>query len=574
MSARLKHAAPLVALFLLSLPFLTQAFHIDDTFFLAMADHIRIDWRHPYAFDMNWDFFPEPAFQIMANPPLHSYFLAGVRAVLGEAEWGVHLASFLFVWLAYLGMAQLGRRFGVSPSAAALLTLGTPAALVMSHTVMPDLALMACFVLAVSWFIEGVEDGRWTAFVLAGLCAGAAVLLRYTGIFVVAIWGLYMVLAWDRARRRAGGMLLAAGIMAAMLGAWCWVSWVEHGQLHPIVTMAFTKRAPQATTGSTQFFRVVALLHYVGGTTVFPLSLIVLPWLMGRRGWRWAGYACLAAAIGWGWFVRVGFQCSRGEALLAAGLAAACFVVGACLVAPPLARWRQAPDRQGQFLALWVLLMFASLVPWYFPAVKRILPLVPPLVLLFLRRLQALESGADPRPGIAGFRRATVAATLGLALLVAWADTLQATAHRGAARRLAQDHRSTAGTTYSAGHWGFQYYMERAGLKTLDTAHDRLRPGDVVLIASQPWPQLKVPDLLDLVDQPSGTTMPTGDGGTLTVIAARSRWPIRTVCRPANAHFYSYAHYPGMFVFLPYAVSTKPLEVFLVYRVGAKAPAR
>ena len=68
------------------LPFLNQAFTIDDTNFLAMAAHA---WPHPlklYDFRINWLGEEQPAFDILANPPLGPWYLALVSRVARGRE--------------------------------------------------------------------------------------------------------------------------------------------------------------------------------------------------------------------------------------------------------------------------------------------------------------------------------------------------------------------------------------------------------------------------------------------------------------------------------------------------------
>ncbi len=65
------------------LPFLGKAFHMDDPLFIWAARHIE---SHPfdfYGFDVEWGLQQTPMSAEMLNPPLASYFMAGVGAVFG-----------------------------------------------------------------------------------------------------------------------------------------------------------------------------------------------------------------------------------------------------------------------------------------------------------------------------------------------------------------------------------------------------------------------------------------------------------------------------------------------------------
>ncbi len=577
MRSRLAIVGCLALLFGLYLPFLHQAYHIDDPFFLALANHLLTDWAHPYAFAYNWYLTPEPVFTTMVNPPLHPYFLAAIIAVWGQAEWVVHLVSFLFVIGAFLGMYRLARRFETDPLAAACLLVCAPAALVMSHTCMPDMALLACTVAAVASFITGLDRLSWRWLTVGGLLAGAASLVRYSGLGVSLVCLGYVILTAGRDRRRwlAGGLALA--IPAAIIGIWSVISWAHYGHVHLLTSLEFMRRAELPVSPSLNvLLRLAAVLHYIGGTTVFPLCVLWFYAGQGRAGWRRLGVAAILSGLGALW-TRQFCGYAPSQALLSWGMLLAAFVMAGELIVKPVwtvVRSRSLTPRQAVdlFFIFWVLVFFLPTLPSYFPAVKRLLPLLPPLLLLFLRRLETAETACLRRwkqPALAG----TVVLTLLLGLGVSWADYQQAEVYRSFAGRLVREARSPHGTTWCAGHWGFQYYMERAGLISFDLQRDRVQPGDHVLLAIQPWPQISAGPIAHLARLPSGTTYPV-EGGTLTLfIPPRPAWPIRTVCWWGGAHFYAYLHYPNVITFLPYSVSNAPQEVFLLYRSSPTVPA-
>jgi 4-amino-4-deoxy-L-arabinose transferase-like glycosyltransferase len=140
----------IIALALLAwLPFLDQAFHIDDTNFLAVAAHV---WPHPlelYNFQINWLGEEQRAFDILANPPLGPWYLALVSLVAHGREWVYHLSYWPFLVLTLAGAYRLGRRFAPEqgPLWTMLWTGVAPGLVVAGHAVMPDLPLLACYVM-------------------------------------------------------------------------------------------------------------------------------------------------------------------------------------------------------------------------------------------------------------------------------------------------------------------------------------------------------------------------------------------------------------------------------------------
>jgi hypothetical protein len=82
-------------------------------------------------------------------------------------------------------------------------------------------------------------------------------------------------------------------------------------------------------------------------------------------------------------------------------------------------------------------------------------------------------------------RSAGVVLTAALGLAVAAGDAQWAGIYREWAGRLAERYRADSGTTYFVGHWGWQYYAERAGMVAFDPRRTRLQPGDLLIIPLQ-----------------------------------------------------------------------------------------
>jgi len=151
------------------------------------------------------------------------------------------------------------------------------------------------------------------------------------------------------------------------------------------------------------FLRFIGLLHDLGGATIFPLSLLLLGVWEEFSEWVLLGVILAVSAL-FGAFLYLEWSYTPLQALGATGmLAAAQLGIEHLLVRPLLGGFFL--DR---ILVLWFAAAFGFCLfsPW--PAGARILPAVPPWILLYLRR-------AEEGPG----RRwlpATAVATLALAL--------------------------------------------------------------------------------------------------------------------------------------------------------------
>lgn len=254
----------LVLAFLLSLPFLNRPFHIDDPNFLAMARHA---WPHPlklYDFTLNWGGVPERAFDILSNPPMTPWLLALLHALGGEQEWVYHLGFLPFLLGALWGMARLAHRFAPPEASAThpalmmlrspmFLALASPALLVSSHSVMPDVPMLCCMSLGLALTIEGLDEGRAGRSFLGGLLAGFSALFRYSGVLVLPLILLYGLLRWNhRPPEQAGhGRRLLLALLGALLPSllWAWASYETYGQVHMLAMAAFQAGSGRAVTG-------------------------------------------------------------------------------------------------------------------------------------------------------------------------------------------------------------------------------------------------------------------------------------------------------------------------------------
>ena len=107
--------------------------------------------------------------------------------------------------------------------------------------------------------------------------------------------------------------------------------------------------------------------------------------------------------------------------------------------------------------------------------------MIPAAGILLARRLSRRGNGSGVR---IRSRLAVVAlvASGSVSLWVAKADTDWANCSREAARILGERVKSEKGAVWFQGHWGFQYYMQRAGVQPFDFEKCTLNAEDVLII--------------------------------------------------------------------------------------------
>jgi 4-amino-4-deoxy-L-arabinose transferase-like glycosyltransferase len=149
-------AAALPIIFLL--PFLDKAFHIDDTVYVYVAQHIL---NHPinfFGFTMNWTGSELPVFAFNKNPPALSYYLAGFGAIFGWSEMVMHSAQLILTVFASIGIFRLAQRMCSNPLLAVFVVVLTPSFLVSTSVIMCEPLMLACYVWAMVFWLKASES--------------------------------------------------------------------------------------------------------------------------------------------------------------------------------------------------------------------------------------------------------------------------------------------------------------------------------------------------------------------------------------------------------------------------------
>jgi hypothetical protein len=457
----------------LLLPFLNKAFNIDDPFFLEYA---RVLLSRPLQpFGLTFFFNGGPTAVLLQPQPLGwSFLLAVARALFGESEPWLHLFNVGFALLGLHALREIAERLGVSAPVACWLFAGSSAFLCLGSTIMPYLAWSALSLAALARMIRGVEEGRTSDLVAAGLLGAGAFLCCFAGAVVIGLLAAYPLLRG----RVSGKAAIAPAIgVAAIVACDLW-SLATVGAPHFLFTLSRWSvdldPGEALTKGTSEVAFLGAQLPVLG----LPLVAIVL----GRRRGASiviaslvvASALCLAMpetnplarSLLWVW---------PGLAVLGDGLVL--LAAGARLPA------RETPTPEGAkraLLGLWLLVGTFATVRYVNRSAKYMLLPLPAALLLTLDALQGL-SGSRARIG-----RWALVVSLPLSLVlgeaVAWSDYRFA----GVARRFfAEQYASTgaaSGTAYFDGEWGLRYYAERAGVPQYRS--QELRRGDRLLYSN------------------------------------------------------------------------------------------
>ncbi len=458
-------------------PFLNKAVHTDDALFVWTGEWIQ---KHPADFfggEVNWWVSVVPMWVANWNPPLMSYFLAGVATLFGWNEIVLHLACLAVAFAAAAGIYSLAQRWCERPLLATVFAIVTPAFWVSSTTLMCDVLMLAFWMWALVFWERalGKGQGRWQ-FIGAGLLAGLAALTKYSAVTLLPLLAVLGVLR----TRKLGWWMLGLAVPLLMVLGYEWTTAGIYGT-DLLSAASYHARTFRSVFPGGGKARGIIGLAFAGGS-LLPL-LFFAPLLWRRRACLAGGILMLGGLLTtfrlwnnvglnsgapdlmkhWGFLIQLVFLTAGGVHLL-------------LLVVAEM--WRRR-DSVTLILALWIVgtIYFATVLNWIVN-VRSFLPMVPAAAILAVRRLEA-NRGKWMTDGRLLWPLIPAAA---IALSVAAADYQLANSARTAAEQISAKYKSASYTVWFEGHGAFQYYMEKLGGRPIDVERSLLQPGDTVVV--------------------------------------------------------------------------------------------
>jgi hypothetical protein len=208
-------------------------------------------------------------------------------------------------------------------------------------------------------------------------------------------------------------------------------------------------------------------------------------------------------------------------------------------------------DAASVLLGLWVAgtFIFTAFLNWAIN-VRSVLPLVPAVGILVSRRLE-FRANADLSRSLTPQLSLCLVPAAALSLALCWADFRFANSMRDGASEIqdvARQRLTPSAKLWFQGHWGFQYYMEKAGGLVMDRSRLECNPGDIVAIPmTNNYGNCLFPG--DLIEHEA------------TIIVPASRW-LATMHMLMGAGYYANRIGP-----LPFAFGPVTIEEYQLFRV-------
>jgi hypothetical protein len=521
-------------------PFSGKAFNVDDTLFIYVARQITQHPLDPYGFKVNWFLDAVPMARETKNPPLAAYYIAAAASFVGWSERALHFAFLLPALAVVLGTYRLAQRFTNSPMLA-------PAFLVSANSVMCDTLMLALWIWAIIFWIEGLEPQKAHYLAVSALLIALCALTKYFGASLILLLAAYSFARRQRLGSWAWYLLLPIAVLA---GYQHWTKAV-YG-LRMISEAAHMSAGVRQARQSSALAKALVGLSFVGGCALPALTF-------GPMLWPRKKILAVCVSCGVAGFLISSGRIALGEMLwpfdfyrhsFLVGIQLALFIAGGfSVIALALADAWKRKDADSLFLMLWVFgtFTFTGFLNWAINA-RSVLPLIPAGGILLARRVDELRATS------VRWRSTMLAIPLaiagGVSLWLTWADTELANSARTAATQIEQKTRNQTGTVWFLGHWGFQYYMESFGARAVVVDDPPQQPGDFLVTAGDRSLFEMRPEFVSSRD----------------LIQIPMRLGITTIQSQLGTGFYASDLGP-----LPFAIGPVPPERYELIRLGRKS---
>jgi 4-amino-4-deoxy-L-arabinose transferase-like glycosyltransferase len=508
---------------------LNKPFHIDDTFHLEVAQWIAHHPLQPMSGMVNWTDVPEPIHHFN-QPPVYLYIVALSGVVFGFSEIPLHLVQSLFTLIAILFFFRISRL--VCPANAKFLTLllAFCPAFIVNQNLMTDVPVTALSLVFIWLLITPSLRSDTLRYSLAGLILGLAVLTKYTVLPLLVV--LAISLFWRREYRRLWVLLIPLG----MIGLWSLWNIHEFGYPH-------IAGRTRDDFGISDFLETsLSFMACLGAIAPF-LPVFLRGMFRPHRSVTIAVFSgfllfCLFATASWFGLItpNLSKEIIRYLFLLNGMILVVIFFFLA--VKRYLNRSSGFPFGHTEAVIFFWFAGITGFIIQFAPFIgtRHILLTVPPLLLA-----GSWVAGRIPL----SLKVLTAASAIALGLLLGISDWFYADFYRKGASEVKSMTEGTA-RTWTAGHWGWQWYSEKQGMMQYGTGSGEIRTGDLLVI-------------------PAGIASQKIDS-SLQLVPVRKIWqkagPFTFFSTAYNAAFYmsTYLHPAWRF-------SRDPVDTIMVYKV-------
>jgi len=528
-----KNIVIVVFALLITLPFIEQAYYIDDYIYLDAA--IKYDRT-------GIDSFKETSVQdgynisnyYFTHPLLWPWFLAlFIKLFNTTNEVALHLFSLINLIVLGSSALLLSKKFSREPFKATILFMAIPAVVLMSHVIMTDIPTLAFFLIALGFHIEGIEKKSKIYLWLAGIAATISGGISYQALFIV-----FLIIFYNFQRKEKKLISYIPAIIPTLFFiVWCLYTWKEFGIPHPFVSLEWGYLTDRNLFYD--FFpKLLGNINTIGATTIFPLFIFIA--YLFKYEFRKLLVGSFVISI----LILMFFL--NGYSIIQKLLFIIYFTDGFFIFLRFIHLFISSlgkKDRSNIFLSIWFLTFIIVVVILMPLGIARyLLPIFLPLVIVVLndlRNIRIYERYRFVFPII-------LASTLLWSILCSIADYTFAGVYRDFSERVATKYKNNK--LWYCGD-ALNWYMGEKGFKPLIWGENEPAVGDIIVLTSELWPY-SVPEVMERTQ-------------FIESVTYNSNYPIRTMNLPAHAGFYDQSEN----ALLPFSITKSRYEEFSIYKV-------
>ena len=487
-----KHRILLLCWLVVTLVNINKAFHIDDTFHLEAATYIIEHLLSPMSGNINWSDYPTPMHQ-HNQPPLFFLLIGICIKFFNSNEITLHFLLSLFSFLALFYFQKILELIQIRKTGIYIILLAFNPAFIVNQNLMTDIPILSCTLIFFYFLIKTILFRNNKILIYSMIALSAGLLIKYSLLpeLMIALIGLIL----SKKFKQLSFLLIPLGTLTL----WSIWNYYEFGDIH-----VFSR--PKKLYNNDQLFAFIGTLGAISSFSILIIPAFTKKYLSNTL----ITILVLSISI-CVYFLNVN---KLSIEKIQHYLHSLFMVNGACLILFIVFKFFKFFKKEKvqtlkiiHVLTITQVIGISLFIIVYAPFMAtRHLLLILPFILLFFKD--------EVEKTTVYFKTIFLCTSILFGLLLGISDYSYADFYRKKAGEIMINKHVT---TWTVGHWGWQWYAKKAGMKFYSQEEDwKLKNGDYLIIPKNISKQklnenLKIDTLKFITEKPLLTTFFSGN---------------------------------------------------------------